>query len=309
MENLILELFKDGYSFPEIQNRLNLDSQDMYTFLNNINNKINERYHHIKFYEDAKRRYSKDPILESGVITELGSDTYTSLIISDTHFGSNEENVKLLDIVYNFCIKNNIHNIYHLGDVIDGTTGKPKYLNPNEQVEHVINDYPYDNSILNFILLGNHDLDIIGEELPLHEAIQKNRKDMVCLGYGSREFFIKNDSFILKHAVLIDKMDPNYNQKIILKGHSHQMKTYDNLINHCVHAPALSNLQIAEGTIPGFLTMELNFKYGYIIECIINHYGILGDKIIFMNSAKINLKGHKKVDTINREEPFIKIKR
>ena len=310
MEKDILELFKQGYSFSEIQSKLNLTCEDMSVFLTSINDKIYSHYHHIKFYENGNRRYSPNLILDTGIITNKDSESYKAMVISDTHFGSISENKELLDTVYDYCIKNNIHNIYHLGDVIDGITGKPeaKYLNPEEQVSHVINDYPSDSGILNFVLLGNHDLDIIGSNYPLHDAITSNRKDMVCLGYGTREIFIKNDSFILKHSILIDKTDNNYSKKLIFRGHSHQMKLVDNLNNYYIYAPSLSNLQFIDGVIPGFLTIEYGFHNGYINECIINHYGIIDNKIINMNVNRINLKGRKREEIIEREEVLVKLK-
>ncbi len=311
MEKTIFELLKQGFSFQDIRDKLSLSSEDMAMFLDKLNKDIHKHYSHIKHYENGKRRYSFKDIPESGVITNTGSDYYKAVVIADTHIGSEDENPKYLDIVYNYCIQNDIHNIYHLGDVIDGVSGyqsKKKYA-PQDQIENVINKYPNDKSILNFMLLGNHDLDVLGEIRNLHDTIIRNRKDMVCLGYGTNEFFIKNDSIILKHTILIDKTNNNYNSKLIFKGHSHQMKLYDDLSNHLIYAPSLSDLQFIDGTVPGFLLVEFEFFKGYINKCVITHYGIIDDRIINMNVNKINIKSHTKNEDINREEVLVKIKK
>lgn len=304
-------LLKNGHSFEEIQSELHLSNQDMSNFLDNINKKINEHYNHIKFYENGKRGYSNKILEEIGIITEKDSDYYKAVVISDTHFGSIKENMSLVNRVYDFCIQNDIHNIFHLGDLVDGTSGNSEFkeLDPKRQISHTIFDYPNDKSILNFILLGNHDLDIINEDLLLHDSIIKNRKDMVCLGYGTKDIYLKNDSIILKHAILIDKSDNNYNAKLIFKGHSHQMKVVDDLNNYYLYVPSLSDLQFIEGTIPGFLLFEVGFFNGYITECLVTHYGILGNQLVSMNIIKLNLKTHRKEDEILREEVFTKVKR
>lgn len=311
METQIFELLKQGYSFEEIQENYHLSNQEMAVFLSNINKDISKHYNHIKYYENGKRGYSSKEQNERGVITYKDSDCYKSIFISDTHFGSNRENVGYIDKVYDYCIQNDIHNIYHVGDLVDGTTGYSgdKALNPKEQINHVIKDYPRDNNIINFILLGNHDLDTINEDTTLHDAIIKYRKDMCCLGYGTKNFFIKNDFFVLKHSILIDKSDNNYNGKLIIKGHSHYMKMVDDLNNHYIYVPSLSNLQFVNGTIPGFLSIEYGFYNGYINECLVTHYGLIDNNLVNMNSIKINLKSRRKDKDIEREEAYIKIKK
>ena len=309
MEETIFSLLKDGHSFEEIQEELHLSNLEMSSFLTSINNKIHDHYNHIKYYENGKKRFSPREIKESGIITQKDSTYYKAVIISDTHFGTQKENINLLDKVYDYCINNDIHNIFHLGDLIDGTTGLNEFkeLDPKGQVEHVIKDYPSDESILNFILLGNHDLDIISYEPNLHDAIIKNRRDLICLGYGTNELYIKNDFIVLKHLILIDKSNNNYNGKLIFKGHSHQMKVVDDLNNYIIHAPSLSDLQIIN-TLPGFLLVELGFYNGYVCEALITHYGIINNNLIVMNKSKINLKNHRKDEEIEREEVLVKVK-
>ena len=311
MEKTIFDLLTQGYSFDSIQSKLSLTNEDMAFFLDSVNKGIKNHYNHIKHYVNGKRRYSFKELNDSSVITELNNDCYKATFISDTHLGSKDESIKYLDMVYDYCIQNDIHNIYHLGDVVDGTSGYQanKILEPNEQIEHVINDYPSDKSILNFILLGNHDLDLIGLPDNVHESLIKNRKDMVCLGYGTNEFNIKNDSIILKHTLLIDKAITNYNNKIIFRGHSHRMKFVNDLNNCLIYAPSLSNLQFVEGTIPGFLVVEFGFCNGYINKCVVRHFGIIDNRIIVMNVDRINLRNHTRHEEIQREERFVKIKK
>ena len=87
------------------------------------------------------------------------------------------------------------------------------------------------------------------------------------------------------------------------------MKLVDDLSNHLIYAPSLSDLQIIDGTIPGFLLVEFGFCNGYINKCVITHYGIMGDKLINMNVGRINIKNRTKHEDIAREEVLVKIKK
>ena len=81
------------------------------------------------------------------------------IIISDTHYGSEYENYKYIDLVYNYAIKNNINFILHAGDFMQGTV-KPVISScqlVEDQIIHVLDNYPYEESIKNYILIGNHD--------------------------------------------------------------------------------------------------------------------------------------------------------
>ena len=85
------------------------------------------------------------------------------LIISDTHIGSEYENISYLDMVYEFAIKNNITKIIHGGDLLQSTMKhvKQEYIDPEKQFKHFMSVYPNDRNITNYVTLGNHDLSIL----------------------------------------------------------------------------------------------------------------------------------------------------
>ena len=60
-------------------------------------------------------------------------------------------------------IKNNIHIILIIGDYIDGIKiGRQEskmHTDPLEQMEYASKIYPFDSNIVNFLALGNHDID------------------------------------------------------------------------------------------------------------------------------------------------------
>ena len=97
-------------------------------------------------------------------VYELESEHPRFIVISDTHFGSIFESIEYLEMVYEYAVKNGIKYIFHCGDLIEGEeyydSGRSKweYRNIYLQIEHILNDYCYDESIKNIILLGNHDV-------------------------------------------------------------------------------------------------------------------------------------------------------
>ena len=66
-----------------------------------------------------------------------------------------------MDRIYNYCISNNIHIIFFGGDLVDGTFGKNTRIdNIDEQLAYIMKKYPFDKSIINFGVLGDHDYSI-----------------------------------------------------------------------------------------------------------------------------------------------------
>ncbi|HIU40570.1 MAG TPA: metallophosphoesterase [Candidatus Aphodocola excrementigallinarum] len=77
---------------------------------------------------------------------------------SDLHIGNVKSDEEAIDTIYNYCIKNKIHVIVNCGDIVDGTFSKKGcFLPPEEQVEYLIKNYPFDKSIFNLYTLGGHD--------------------------------------------------------------------------------------------------------------------------------------------------------
>lgn len=161
-------------------------------------------------------------------------NTFKFIVISDLHIGSRYENMGYVCDVYNDAVKNGISDIFVSGDFVEGCHANysrcfPKYSSTVSQVEHVLNDYPFDKNISNHILLGNHEaFPIIVEGYDMFDDMQ-SREDFDVIGYRSGYYKIKDEYISLKHEIsrVINEVIDN----VVLFnfiGHSHLYKcTYD----------------------------------------------------------------------------------
>lgn len=147
----------------------------------------------------------------------------TFIAIGDTHIGSELEKIIYLDYVYNFATKNNIKDIVHTGDLIQSTMRpvQQRYVKDSVQIEHLIHDYPYDETIKNHILFGNHDFHTLNKNDHYYRIIS-SRKDFNLIGF--KRAYLKWQ----KYLICVDHQTPKYhinipNRNPLLRiiGHSH----------------------------------------------------------------------------------------
>lgn len=208
----------------------------------------------------------------SGQVYDTKSSSIKFIVISDTHFGSYFENLDYLEEVYEYASNNDIRYIFHCGDLIEGDYSnyercKREYRTIESQVEHILDDYCYDQNITNVILLGNHDISsFIFDDIDI-EPLLHERKDFVSLGYRNGYIKVDNEYITLKHN-LSKVLNSMYTKGtfINLTGHSHIFNAKFNDRNFRFKVPTLSDMQIPHSiTNNGFLVGELiidgNEKY------------------------------------------------
>ena len=120
-------IIREYYSIPfkELIHKTKLSRQEIISILLDSNIKIKE--------EDIFLNNIKDNKI---------------IIISDTHIGSELENISYIDLVYEFATKNNIKKIIHCGDLFQSNI-KPvskHFVNQEKQIEHLIDTAPLDYS-------------------------------------------------------------------------------------------------------------------------------------------------------------------
>ena len=69
--------------------------------------------------------------------------------------------------------------IVNCGDIVDGTFSNTGcFLPPEEQVEYLIKNYPFDKSIFNLYTLGDHDASLsTGKNISIATTLKK--EDMI----------------------------------------------------------------------------------------------------------------------------------
>lgn len=294
----ILELVKKNYSANEISSVLGITNKQLFYRLNLIKNKgfnIDRKY-----YSSGEIEYFvKNSVLDNcdyrnSIFMPKKDETLKTIVISDLHLSSIFENINLLDTIYNYCAKNNIHIIINTGDVnnsVGYSNNKKIYANSNlKQIEHMLDVYPYDKNILNYILFGNHDYKMLVDDyIDIGNVLENKRHDLISLGFGTGKIRIKNDDIIIRHPLSMEKSKYKKN-KIIIEGHHHKAKFIENRqINSIkINVPTLSDLILNEIPFLKNQALEIIFEFNNgLINSIYVKQLYISDMIYVVNETCI----------------------
>ena len=195
-------------------------------------------------------------------------DKLDFIVISDTHIGSRFENFDYLKRVYDYALSHGVKYIFHAGDLIEGCYSNysrcnRKYMSISSQVNHIIEDYPYDRSIKNIILLGNHDaFPIVVDNYDIADTLS-NRDDFMLTGYRSSYLRLRDEYISLKHD--ISRMLNVVGDATVLLnffGHSHQYRCLFDGKYAIFRVPTLADMPSNSYTIVnrGFLAGSIDFE-------------------------------------------------
>lgn len=307
----LLNYIINGYSVELIKKEMNLTNKQ---FLRRLHLIMYEGYNLKRyFYIDGQSVYRiyREIDYSNNFIINSSKSENQFLMISDTHFGSNFEDFKLVEEIYNYAKKNDIHTIFHLGDFIDGIytkTGKllstvnKEYQTLDKQIQHVVESYPFDSHILNYILLGNHDYySLQFDGIDIATKLEHSRTDFIPIGYGNKTVSIRNINMNLIHYLGTKENRPLNTNYINFYGHSHRARIEMNQNYRKVMVPSLSKsiLDPEESAFPGAIHVILKTsdkKTTFVIKQLILIPKLkVANTIIFREgvSEKVKIKGNK----------------
>lgn len=245
-------------------------------------------------HDDGKINYSVKNYLEFSKTNSItlklcNKYKFSAMLISDTHFGNEFEHMDYLDKVYEYCKEYNLHVIINGGDLVDGTfsQGNQNISDPIKQVDYVIENHPFDESIINLICLGNHDYSLYKLGIDFKTVLENSRSDLIPLGYGLGIINVENDQILVKHYI------PEYNfetidKKFVLEGHKHKV-AFSEENGLLVNISTLSDLVLGKHVFPGAIKMDLTFNEDGIINTGRFEQFIFTDKMHTVNETTINL--------------------
>ena len=301
MNNLskeVIKLINENYSLFDIEKKLNIDNKTLSEILKNIRfNGFNLQKQYFSdgtIYPTIKKDLSiQNP---SRIKLNVQDSSLRAIFISDLHLGSIYDDPKLINIVYNYAIKHNIHVIFNAGDLIDNIYPDSDQILKNTTVESqlkkVLRIYPYDSSIINFILYGNHDYKSITDDgLNIGVFLENKRYDLISLGFGTSTIFLKGDSIGVTHNIRKNQELPE-NVAITFKGHSHKSKNSFKE-NKVIFVPSLSNYistSYEYAPLSCFLDTEIIFVGKSIERVNIKQLAIVNYEIRLANEEALILK-------------------
>ena len=297
--NLIIREITDNKSVNQICNRLNISRKKLYYYLQLLKNK--GFVFKPTYCSNGEIKYSLDCVRSIGTYNKMNdldismkedNSDFKTLVISDLHFGNELERRDILDKLFDYCIKNDIHIILCCGDLLDGTftKGRQHIQNALEQIEYFIQNYPYDKNISTLTVLGDHDFSILRNYNydPL-ELISRQRQDIGIGGYNNTTVNIRNDKIQLHHMFYGEAPAPLNTSKIVLHGHTHHYSaTMSNKNILHVSVPALCEIL---NPIPSALEMTLKFKKDSMNTAFIKQLMVVNNSVVGINEIEFRLKG------------------
>jgi len=265
----VLELINENKSLKEIASILKMSEKQLYIRIKQLINygyflEPTYAYDSDIYYKVNTRNINKEKENNITIKVPVDLKEFRCIAISDLHIGNVKSDIDLIKKVYDYAAKNDIHVIFNCGDLIEGihTCDKRNLNNIHDQIECVIDNYPYDKNIYNYMIFGNHDYHAFHHlGLDISKKISNSRHDLISLGFGQGIVNIKKEKILLQHelcAVNLPKLEDDI--KLALVGHGHMMKTkvYDNLL---LCLPSLSRVcpNKTKENIPSFIDLELHF--------------------------------------------------
>ena len=221
------------------------------------------------------------------------------LIISDTHYGSVFENMSYTYDAFDFAIANGIHIVLHGGDVLEANVNPQIGFDSIRQATHFVERYPSDKSIINYALLGNHDLQAAKEDKEVMEILS-SRDDINLLGFKKAYFKWCQSIISLQHEIEEYKLFlPTSAEYLCFRGHSHfyHIREKKRGKNERIFIPAMcdnpmqnlaNNSYVKSQKIivkPGFLIAQIDDS-----SIVVSNYAFDDGKIIRENEYEKALK-------------------
>lgn len=311
----IIEMIINNASANEICKETGLSNKQLFYRLSILKLKgydfQKEYYYNGEIVYNLNKRLNEEKTNEILLHTSDTDKLFKAVFISDLHLASINDRVDLLNQLYEFCIKEDIHIIINGGDLIDGFLGysnTKKFNTSDEQINYALKVYPFDKNILNFICLGNHDYSTLEKSGQNLETVLLNRRhDIISLGYGVGVLNVKNDKIVVKHPKTFNTNSIGViNRGLLLTGHTHhsQNKVNGGLVN--IYLPTLSDVQIENHypTVPSFIKATISYNGQYFGTGVFEHF-IFGDKVYKVTESHYELNMGRESNTQKEEEPKV----
>ncbi len=273
----LLELIEKEISVKEICNTFNISKKQLKRRLESIKYEgydIKSKYS----YNGEKNYYlNKEPCSKTDSnrvkIYNMNEKNFKAIAISDTHYGHNKENFDYINMMFDYAEKNDIHIIFHLGDAMDGAAISE--YDYKKQIEKFLTRYPTSDNILTFLAFGNHEEDFTrNSSLNLNYIIEKERDDIVPMGYGLSELDVETNKIFMCHQKNFD-----YEYGLKLAGHSHRYKFMVTQSGPIVLVPTLSDY-LHTTDYPGAIDIDIKIdSKSNFTELFLKHLTINDNKI------------------------------
>ena len=197
------------------------------------------------------------------------------VFVSDTHFASKYENIEYILMVLDFCRNHGIFYLFHGGDIGAGMIDShKKYQLPIKQIEHILDVYPEDKNIYQYLLGGNHDAKYLKHGYDLLKILSSEKKNIYPLGYSQSYFTVYGYPISFEHHSKIRSKYRLVDFPFVIAGHSHKSRFAEDFIKLPTLSDDIHIENMVDG-LPGFVVMDtishdfyfdLNFSRYYLFD-------------------------------------------
>jgi predicted phosphodiesterase len=219
MDELILyDLKKKGLTYEIFLDKYEMDKTTAKQYVRDL---VNRGYKITTINKDYELYFRLDTVTQEArkVKSITTENIYKFGAISDTHLNSKEEKSDELQIIYDEFVEDGITDVYHAGDLGDGFGIYPdqefylKNVSTDDQLEYIVQNYPYRKGITTHYVGGNHDAGVTKKVgFDYCPVISSKRSDLDYLGQTGAIVMI-NDLF---------KMEIEHFQASMAKGISYR---------------------------------------------------------------------------------------
>lgn len=234
-------------------------------------------------------------------------DSEKILFISDTHFGSEKENLRLVLEAYNFALRSGINTIVHAGDLVEGTALRYETINSldistkydflNAEIVKALEALP--SEIKTKLLIGNHDYSSL-RTLPPLLLNYFGHDNLDILGMGRAIINWCNlMPFEINHPISHLYFDEENAQMFKIIGHSHRYCFNDRLL----YLPSLSD--DLKGIYPGIVDSKI-YLPGFVVGEIVDNKKILFSLYCKWPNEPIKLERELTYDILSKDTEFVR---
>ena len=243
-----LERLLDGEDFDTVLDEYQLDKFELLSGLRK------EALSYRRNFEEDEKKKIKNIYLESCSMVDFRNQKI--VFVADTHFGSKYENLDYFPMVMEFCHDNHISNLMHGGDIGAGLIEcKKGYHTPLKQMEHVVDVYPDDKRIKQYILGGNHDSKYHKHGFDLIKILASEKKNIIPIGYAQAYFTVDGIPFSLEHHYTVRPQYRLLPEVFSIQGHAHKCRFADDFLKLPTLSDDMHYGDFLEGR-PGFVVMS-----------------------------------------------------
>lgn len=294
VEDITELLCKQGYD---------VNSVDVNNSLKRIRSEINLITPNVATYPRQFSICSPSIVTNGSFNLGVSSKVMNVMVISDLHLNEvNDDVVRTMDLIYDYCKKMSIDLIMNLGDILsineNFTPSKSLFSENNRLIESILTRFPYDSGITHAVLGGNHDKGSLNLGIDLLSKLENGRDDFLSLGYDhcnvnivgssqndffgihhpSRRLLDSIDDYNLGARKLINHLDWHYPSEderkkayIDLFGHFHVSRL--DMLNQYCSVPSLFKDRESNGAwhMKIYFDEKNNIKHMVFIPLVVNH--------------------------------------